>query len=326
MSKFHKVIDSKLYLKSSYTQVSFTNNESDFKTMIRSKLASWREYLTPVTHTSTFQSSGQITPEEFTQAGDYLCHMFPTWEWNSTSKDVSYRDFLPKEKQFLVTRKVPCSARAEQLTTVEGAEEGDNADGWVVEGQVKTRSTEEHANADIEDMLEGMDLEEVEQDDDDMVAIAPNDRRFYDLYITYSTSYRVPKIYLVGFNGDGSPLTPEQMFEDISPDYRTKTATIERLPFQHTHVTSVSIHPCKHANVMRVLMERIREVKQRKNASLANTTNPSSGRGKEGDEGWEDIQNDVEGGLRVDQYLIVFLKFVSSVTPGIEHDYTMEGW
>jgi ubiquitin-like-conjugating enzyme ATG3 len=27
--------------------------------------------------------------------------------------------------------------------------------------------------------------------------------------------------------------------------------------------------------------------------------------------------------IRVDQYLVVFLKFMASVTPGIEHDFTM---
>ena len=30
-----------------------------------------------------------------------------------------------------------------------------------------------------------------------------------------------------------------------------------------------------------------------------------------------------DAAIRVDQYLIVFLKFMASVTPGIEHDFTM---
>ena len=51
--------------------------------------------------------------------------------------------------------------------------------------------------------------------------------------------------------------------------------------------------------------------------------------GNGGDE-WEVLQH--EGGMpsdeetvaiRVDQYLVVFLKFMASVTPGIEHDFTM---
>ncbi|SCU80274.1 LADA_0B06128g1_1 [Lachancea dasiensis] len=298
--------------------------------MIRSKLMSWREYLTPVSHNSTFQTTGQLTPEEFVEAGEYLCHMFPTWEWNLESSAVSGRDFLPANRQYLVTRKVPSARRAEQLTVVapsgnlpQGDADDTNADsgdGWVVEGQVpETKLSQPADHADIDEMLQGMELESEDQVDEDMVlAAVPSDTRHYDLYITYSTTYRVPKLYLVGFNNEGQPLTPQQMFQDIAPDYRAKTATIERLPFLRAHVTSVSIHPCKHANVMRVLMERIREVKNRRQASEANKYNA--------EDEWEDIQGEVESGLRVDQYLIFFLKFITSVTPGIEHDYTMEGW
>jgi ubiquitin-like-conjugating enzyme ATG3 len=56
--------------------------------------------------------------------------------------------------------------------------------------------------------------------------------------------------------------------------------------------------------------------------------------GNGGDE-WEVLQHENETGneneeeevhrsaIRVDQYLVVFLKFIASVTPGIEHDFTM---
>ena len=35
------------------------------------------------------------------------------------------------------------------------------------------------------------------------------------------------------------------------------------------------------------------------------------------------IDNGKEGELRVDQYLILFLKFMSSVLPTIDYDYTV---
>ena len=49
--------------------------------------------------------------------------------------------------------------------------------------------------------------------------------------------------------------------------------------------------------------------------------------GAGGDE-WEVLQHEAgadedEVAIRVDQYLVVFLKFMASVTPGIEHDFTM---
>ncbi|KAH0141189.1 hypothetical protein KCU67_g14601, partial [Aureobasidium melanogenum] len=46
---------------------------------------------------------------------------------------------------------------------------------------------------------------------------------------------------------------------------------------------------------------------------------------KKNDE-WEvltDDGKDDEVAIRVDQYLVVFLKFMASVTPGIDHDNTM---
>lgn len=78
---------------------------------LRGKFDSIRDKWAPVTHTSTFRSTGQITPEEFVLAGDYLVYKFPTWSWASAagpSKSVSY---LPPNKQYLVTRGVPCHRR-----------------------------------------------------------------------------------------------------------------------------------------------------------------------------------------------------------------------
>jgi ubiquitin-like-conjugating enzyme ATG3 len=49
--------------------------------MFRSTLSSLREYITPVSHVSTFTKTGEITPEEFVEAGDYLVYKFPTWTW-----------------------------------------------------------------------------------------------------------------------------------------------------------------------------------------------------------------------------------------------------
>ena len=309
--------------------------------MIRSALSNWREYLTPVSHKSTFLTTGQITPEEFVQAGDYLCHMFPTWKWNDMADDNKYRDFLPKDKQFLVIRKVPCSERAQAVVTMDEIENGTSTDAFSAADDEdndddsieiipvsKSSSGADNDVNDIDELMEEMELEE----DDDIVANKTNEMlRYYDLFITYSTSYRVPKMYIVGFNGKGTPLTPKEMFEDITPDYRKKTATIEKLPFYKRNVPSVSIHPCKHANVMKVLLDKISVVKERqreeemqKNAEVGA---PKSAGSDDGDnENWEDLQQDIDDSLRVDLYLVVFLKFITSVTPTIQHDYTMEGW
>lgn len=158
------------------------------------------------------------------------------------------------------------------------------------------------------------------------------------------------------------------MMEDIVGDYADKTVTLEDFPFFEHGVKMASVHPCKHAPVMKVLLDRadaalkIRLLKMRRGAaadggaSRKKSTKVESGMeglvddlsatyiaserekrgvaagvaaagGAGGDE-WEVLQH--EGGgeedevaIRVDQYLVVFLKFMASVTPGIEHDFTM---
>ncbi|SEI33478.1 YALIA101S03e19394g1_1 [Yarrowia lipolytica] len=284
---------------------------------VRAAASSLREYLTPVSNTSTFRTTGEITPDEFVKAGDYLVEKFPTWSWASASKS-KVRDFLPPDKQVLVTRHVPSHVRA---STVSGPVTlGEEEDGWTSFGVANTKDADGDDTEEIAEIADS-DFEELDDDDDD-AAEAPataTDHRTYNLYIAYSTSYRVPKMFLSGYSPEGSPLTPEDMFEDIIPEYRDKTVTIERPTFQD-NITMVAIHPCKHANVMRVLMERV-EAKGDKDITrgVAKLGVADADDG-EGEEEWEEVENSA---MRVDQYLVTFLKFIASVTPGIEHDYTM---
>src|SRR5271170_2927098 len=69
-------------------------------------------------------------------------------------------------------------------------------------------------------------------------------------------------VYLITFavvlrlSQNGTPLKPQQVFEDVSADHANKTVTIE--PFPHsTSLTLASVHPCKHASVMRKVIERM---------------------------------------------------------------------
>lgn len=289
--------------------------------MLRSTFSSLREYLTPVSHTSNFQNTGQLTPEEFVKAGDYLVYKFPTWSWSAASSKAKTRDFLPADKQYLVTKHVPCYERAttdvsQNLQLVEGGDDdtwlvgGDNDTGKQdYEGADSTKHTNNNDDNDNDDApvdldeLEALGIQEDGEEDADNTG-EPSQARSYNVYITYSTSYRVPKAYLSGFDADGAPLKPKLMFDDIVGDYKDKTVTIESAPFQD-NLTLISIHPCRHAGVMRMLLDMADQ------RAIAETNNTA-------DE-WEEVPQ----GLRVDQYLVVFLKFIASVTPTIEYDFTM---
>lgn len=53
------------------------------------------------------------------------------------------------------------------------------------------------------------------------------------------------------------PLTVEQVFEDISGDHVGKTVTMEPFPHSKAGTKMATVHPCKHASVMKVFIDRM---------------------------------------------------------------------
>ncbi|KAH7967084.1 hypothetical protein HPB49_022504 [Dermacentor silvarum] len=72
---------------------------------------------------------------QFVLAGDNLVHHCPTWQW-SAGEGLPAKSYLPPDKQFLVTRNVPCYKRCKDMEySMEHEkvleEEGDEDGGWV---------------------------------------------------------------------------------------------------------------------------------------------------------------------------------------------------
>lgn len=175
--------------------------------------------------------------------------------------------------------------------------------------------------------------------------------RTYDVMITYDKYYQTPRVWLIGYNENNTPLTPQQIFQDISADHAHKTVTIE--PFIHsTSLQAASVHPCKHASVMKKVIERMNSsvvAEQLAQQAAASGGKSASGSGaavsKEGKKKWlfggsgkssggSATKKDKSGatsptaeeeqveGMRVDFYLVVFLKFIAGIVPTIEVDST----
>jgi len=221
--------------------------------------------MTPVPTTSQFLQEGVLTPTEFVAAGDLLVYKCPTWSWaaGQPEKAVSY---LPPEKQYLITRNVPCKTRFKDDGTERQGETVE--DEWLAVASIKEAEDEipeieigsekekkvvddDGDDGDIPDM-EDFNVEDNLVEDPATVASSKNDiqkTRTYDISITYDKYYLTPKIWLFGYSESQQPLTAEEIFMDISADHAGKTVTLE--PHPHVGIPFAYIHPCRHAAVMK---------------------------------------------------------------------------
>ncbi|CAM8999012.1 unnamed protein product [Rhodiola kirilowii] len=282
---------------------------------------------------SAFKEKGVLSVTEFVTAGDNLVSKCPTWSWES-GEPSKRKPYLPADKQFLITRNVPCLRRAasvEEDYEAAGGEvllDNEDDDGWLAtHGNPKDKKSDEDENLPSMDTLEissnkpiqsissyfGGDDEEDIPDMADygepdnlietdaatlqstyLVAQEPDDdnilrTRTYDVSITYDKYYQTPRVWLTGYDESRMLLQPELVLEDVSQDHARKTVTIEDHP--HLPGKHASVHPCRHGAVMKKIIDVLMS------------------RGVEPE---------------VDMYLFLFLKFVASVIPTIEYDYTMD--
>jgi len=374
-----------------------------------------RDYLSPVLRESKFKEHGRITPEEFVAAGDFLTYKFPVWTWEK-GDGTRVRDFLPKDKQFLMTRNVPCLRRATTLAYTDEQEDaekmlsfsdgpGDKDDEWVqthagraeggdagageiadipdLDGPSQTTSSitsglnkmsmDDRGAFDAQPIISADDIPDIDdipdmedegmEEPEDAAAAAPEKSsvpvdatpievakgnllqvRTYDVMITYDKYYQTPRIWLLGYDESGNPLTPSQVFQDVSAEHAFKTVTIEPFPHSAT-LTAASVHPCKHASVMKKVIERMNAGITEEQKRLGVSGTGASSKDTKGGKKWlggmvrkvtggsgsdspasaagsETPPSDDADGMRVDFYLVVFLKFIASIVPTIEVDST----
>jgi len=292
-----------------------------------------------------------LTPEEFVKAGDELVFKCPTWSWESGDPS-KIRNILPSDKQFLITRNVPCSERVQEMEATFGGEtmeimeianitlssDQQQQEGWLIshvtkknegatleeefdfvttneEGeneiitstqfQATSISTKEEPeqqlpnttnnNIDEDEYGDMADLEDDTLLEDEATAANKKEDnirrvRTYDISITYDKYYQTPKVWIFGYSPSGTPLTSNEMFQDVMQDYVQRTVTVE----DHPHLSGahhLSIHPCQHAAVMKNIVRNLSK----------GITAPT-----------------------VEMYLFIFLKFVSSIIPTINYDFTFE--
>ncbi|XP_041992113.1 autophagy-related protein 3 [Salvia splendens] len=290
------------------------------------------ERMTSPRTVSAFKEKGVLSINEFILAGDNLVSKCPTWSWESGDPGKR-KSYLPQDKQFLITRNVPCLRRAASIGEEYEAAGGEvlvddeDNDGWLATHGKPKEKTDDNDNVpsmealeiskknttiqsipsyfvgeedDIPDMEEFDEADNVVENDPAtlqttyLVAHEPDDdnilrTRTYDVSITYDKYYQTPRVWLTGYDESRMLLQPELVLEDVSQDHARKTVTIEDHP--HLPGKHASVHPCRHGAVMKKIIDVLMS------------------RGVEPE---------------VDKYLFLFLKFMASLIPTIEYDYTID--
>ena len=265
-------------------------------------------------------------------AGDHLVHQCPTWQWSKGSPD-KLKDYLPPDKQFLMTKNVPCYKRCKEIEYSEENEkviEDTDADGGWVDTHHFALPTEQVqemtlASSEPAKFVQATDDDDDDEDDEeavdmeDFVAKGLIDDDSAAVTITKKPSKR-PEGAFGGDEGE-STIIPTRTYDlNITYDKYYQTPRLW-LTGYNEHQQPLSIEEMysdisqDHAKKT-VTMEEHPHIPGPPMASVHPCRHAEVMK--------KIIQTVEDGGreLGVHLYLIVFLKFVQAVIPTIEYDYT----
>eukprot|EP00249_Psilotum_nudum_P017010 c26107_g1_i1 orf=279-1220(+) len=292
------------------------------------------ERITPPRSVSAFKEKGVLTPDEFVLTGDNLVAKCPTWSWEAGDPNKR-RPYLPADKQYLITRNVPCCRRAASVAEdyeAAGGEvlldnDGDDDEGWLA---THGKPRDNHGDEENVPMIETAESNRQQRihiisryaggdEDDDVPDLADfecSENLIENDAATLEPSYIVAnepdddnilrtRTYDVSITYDKYYQTPrvwltgyDESCMPLQPDF-----VLEDVSQDHAHKTvTIEDHPYmtgKHASVHPC----------RHGAVMKKIIDVLMIRGVEPE---------------VDKYLFLFLKFVATVIPTIEYDHTVD--
>jgi len=312
---------------------------------VKGKALNVAEFFTPILKESKFKETGVLTPDEFVYAGDHLVHHYPTWQW-AKGDEANLKSYLPPDKQFLVTRNVPCYKRCKEIESEEHHEElietDDNDGGWVdthhysdstvaaLADQVQEMSVQPNvtipkpvnkvsSNPDSDDDEEEDEEEALDMDDFMQSGMLENNDKAA-LDICTATNLSDAQDPNVGTNSEAG-IVPTRTYDlNITYDKYYQTPRLWLFGYDEN----------RKPLTIEEMYEDISQDHAKKTVTMESHPHlPGPPRAsvhpcRHAEVMKKIIHTVTEGGgeLGVHMYIIIFLKFMQAVIPTIEYDYT----
>ena len=303
------------------------------------------ETITPVLTESAFMERGVMTPDEFVAAGDKLVALCGTWQWES-GEAAQRREYLPADKQFLVTKHVPCLQRVRSLESAAEAFAAigeEDEDGWLATADTGGGAAQEIGT-----------MDDLEPEPEPAMEPAPAVAAL-GAYATMDMSAlaAAPAVAVAADDGDdddssscGDMEDYDLMEDDDATLQRPGAAPVDD-HIERTRTYDLDITYDKYYQTPRVWLFGYDESGQQPltqeqvfedisqdhaNRTVTLETHPhknlpyASVHPCRHADTMKKITNQlVQGGKapQVDQYLFLFLKFIAAVIPTMEYDYTL---
>ena len=242
------------------------------------------EMVIPDLKDSNFLETGMLTKEEFNLSCNKLIKMDSSWYWM-------------KEGECLMKKRILCNKI--QLEQDHNVDEDINVYNLKetpdTNVEISTElAPEQDQNSDTEsdDFLAEFENHDLVENDVATIKIDYDNldkSHYYNVSITYDQYYRTPRIWFEGIDSGGNMLSQEEIYSDFMVEYIKVSLTLEKHPIMDMNY--MSVHPCKHAFAMQKMFAFELEKKD-------------------------------ESEVKIEDYLVHFLKFASCVIPQLEFDKT----